>query len=189
MPWQLHQANKEEASEISGASSSAPFERAAGPRFTFEIWPHRSLSRAGFYGFLLMTWLAFTVPLAAFLGTVHLWVLLPFTLVALAATWWFIERNYRDGTLVELVEITPETIRVVRHEPDGTTRRWEANPYWVRIALRPDGPVENYLTLKGGGREIELGAFLSPEERIELKDALENAIARARSATGPGSPG
>lgn len=187
MPWQLHHANKEEASEISGASSSTPFERRPdeGARLTFEIWPHRSMSRPGFYAFLLLTWLAFVVPLAAFLGTVLLWVLLPFTLAALAATWWFIERNYRDARLVEIVEITPDRIRVVRHEPDGTTRRWEGNPYWVRIALREDGPVEHYLTLKGSGREIELGAFLTPEERVCLKDALEDALAKARSATNP----
>ena len=30
------------------------------------------------------------------------------------------------------------------------------------------GPVPNYITLRGGDREVELGAFLSEDERIAL---------------------
>ena len=39
-----------------------------------------------------------------------------------------------------------------------------------------DSPIENYLTLEGNQRTIELGAFLSPEERIELKVNIETAL-------------
>ena len=42
--------------------------------------------------------------------------------------------------------------------------------------------LKNYLTLVGKGRHIELGAFLSPDERIELKDKIQNALAKANSA-------
>ena len=42
--------------------------------------------------------------------------------------------------------------------------------------------LKNYLTLVGMGRHIELGAFLSPDERIELKDKIQNALAKANSA-------
>ncbi|HEU0223312.1 MAG TPA: DUF2244 domain-containing protein [Paracoccaceae bacterium] len=43
-----------------------------------------------------------------------------------------------------------------------------------------DGKVENYLTLKAEGREIELGAFLAPEERVALKADIEAALAALR---------
>ncbi|MEM9269814.1 MAG: DUF2244 domain-containing protein [Pseudomonadota bacterium] len=36
--------------------------------------------------------------------------------------------------------------------------------------------LESYLTLKGNGREIELGAFLSPEERVDLHNSLQEAL-------------
>jgi len=36
--------------------------------------------------------------------------------------------------------------------------------------------VENYLTLKGGPREIELGRFLGPERRAELYAELRAAL-------------
>ena len=42
--------------------------------------------------------------------------------------------------------------------------------------------LKNYLTLAGKGRHIELGAFLSPDERIELRDKIQNALAKANSA-------
>ena len=42
--------------------------------------------------------------------------------------------------------------------------------------------LKNYLTLTGNGRHIELGAFLSPDERIELRDKIQNALAKANSA-------
>ena len=36
--------------------------------------------------------------------------------------------------------------------------------------------MPNYLTLSGSGRTVEIGAFLSEEERLELKPALEDAL-------------
>ena len=100
---------------------------------------------------------------------------MPFVLV-IALTWAMIERSYRDGDLIEELRLTRERMRLVRRDPDGRSRHWEANPYWVRVRLHPRGPVENYLTLAGGPREVELGAFLSPDERAALKDELDRAL-------------
>ena len=76
-----------------------------------------------------------------------------------------------------------------RHDPGRPDRRWQGNPYWVRLTLRRDGPVEDYLTLSDGRREIELGAFLSPEERRRLRADLAAALSElARPAEGPVQP-
>ena len=57
---------------------------------------------------------------------------------------------------------------------------WEANPYWVRAKLHTKGgPVPNYLTLTGGAREVELGRFLTPLERVELKGLIEKELRAA----------
>ena len=145
-----------------------------------ELWPHRSLPRRGFVAFIAVTVTLICVPLSAALGTPVLWFLLvPFAIVV-SLTWALIERSYRDGDLIEELRLTRDRMRLVRRDPDGRRRDWEANPYWVQVRLHPKGPVENYLTLAGGPREVELGAFLSPDERAALKDDLERALLRVK---------
>ncbi len=49
--------------------------------------------------------------------------------------------------------------------------------------LHPEGgPVENYVTLTGGGREVEIGAFLSEEERLSLFEDLSEKFTSAGRA-------
>ena len=152
------------------------------PVRVLEMWPHRSLPRRGFVGFIGVTVALICVPLASALGTPVLWFLLiPFAIVV-SLTWALIERSYRDGDLIEELRLTRDRMRLVRRDPDGRRRDWEANPYWVRVRMHARGPVENYITLAGGPREVELGAFLSPEERAALKDDLERALTMVRSA-------
>lgn len=149
------------------------------PALQLQLWPHRSLPRRGFAGFILLTCGLLTLPLMAALGTPVLWGLLPFFIVTVGGLWIALERSYRDGQLLEELCLWSDRIQLVRHNPRGPRQEWQANPYWVRLSLRGSGgPVENYLTLQGGGREVELGAFLSPDERQALHAALSRALGR-----------
>lgn len=143
------------------------------------LWPHRSLPPRGFAAFILATFAMFMIPVFAVLGTNALWGLLPYILGALGLTWTLLRRSYRDGTLREILTFDADAVELVRIEPDGRRLTWQANPYWVRVKLHPTGrPVENYLTLQGGPREVELGAFLSPEERKDLAESLPALFGR-----------
>jgi len=144
--------------------------------------PHRSLPRTGFVWFIGITAGLLSLPLIALLGSVLMWALLPFMLAAIAAVWWAIERSYRSGTSFEVLRLTRDRIGLTRHDPGQPDRHWQANPYWIRAEIRP-GPVERYLVLTGDhktGREIELGAFLTPEERSALQTELNRELARLR---------
>jgi uncharacterized membrane protein len=51
----------------------------------------------------------------------------------------------------------------------------------VRINDYPkEGPVEHYLTLQGGPREVEIGAFLTVEERLALQRELLDRLRAVR---------
>lgn len=154
------------------------FEAGQPPALHVILWPHRSLPRRGFAWVILLTFAMLLIPLLALLGTLALWGLLPFLMGALALLWYFLERSYKDGTLTEELRLWSDRIELDRTNPRSPAQDWHANPHWVQIDLdRKGGPVENYVTLKGGGREVEIGAFLSPEERLDLYDRLSRALA------------
>jgi uncharacterized membrane protein len=147
------------------------------PRLCLRLTPHRSLTPEGFVWFIALTAGLISMPLFGILGTSVFWALLPFLVFAIWGIWAALQRSWRDMDLYEDVAIWQDLIRVERHQRKHASRVWEANPYWIRVVLHPKaGPVPNYLTLQGGPREVELGAFLSPAERGELKRRLERAL-------------
>lgn len=157
-----------------------PFSRTDPPVLALTLWPNRPLSRAGGGWLIGIAAAGFAMPLFALAGTHAAWGMLPFIVGALVALYAAIRRNARDGRLTEELRIWPDLITVVRREPKGTVRRWHANPFWVRARLHDDARVEKYLTLAGAGREIELGAFLSPWERERLYAEIRATLSRLR---------
>lgn len=133
------------------------------------LWPYRSLPRRGMVWFIGGTAALVALPLLVLVGSPVLWGLLPFLLATIAAIWWALERSFRDGEIVEDLILTCDQISLTRHGPRGLRADWQANPHWVKLAVHASGgPVADYLTLSGGGREVELGAFLTDVERREL---------------------
>ncbi len=140
------------------------------------LWPHRSLTQRGFVGFVGLTAGLIALPALAVVGSPVLWALLPFLLAALWAIWFALRKNARDREILEELTLTPAEVRLSRRGPGGR-QDWAANRHWVRVACHPrGGPVPQYLTLRGGPREVEIGAFLTEEERLALRDALTRAL-------------
>lgn len=116
-------------------------------------------------------------PLLAVLGKGVMWVILPFFIVMFAGLWWAIHISYRRGEVLEELRVDDTTAYLTRHNPKGGVQTWQANRYWVSVEMHPKGgPVENYITLRGGDREVELGAFLDVSERAALYDDLKRAF-------------
>lgn len=144
---------------------------------TLHLWPHRSLSRRGFAGFILITSALISVPLYPLLGTMVLWGVLPFLILSVSGIWFALERSYRDGRLREVLHIDAEEIHLTRTSPSGHLQEWECESYWARAQMhKTGGPVPNYVTLSGKGREVEIGAFLSEDERVSLFDELTDTL-------------
>jgi uncharacterized membrane protein len=150
------------------------------------LWPYRSLPKRGFVGFIGVTALMITLPLLAILGSPVLWGLLPFFVIAIGGMYWALDRNYRDGDILEALTFDGARLHLTRQGPHGKRQTWEANPHWVRVDLHAKGgPVPEYITLSGGPREVELGAFLSEEERVTLARELRQALRDHNAQTVP----
>lgn len=147
------------------------------PDTRLSLWPYRSLPRRGFAAFVLATFALITIPLYPLLGTFVLWGLLPFLLLAVGGLWWALDSSYRSARLREELTIAPDAVHLRRINPRGDEQQWTCNRYWAQVQMHETGgPVAHYITLKGGGREVEIGAFLSEDERKALYSELARAV-------------
>ena len=144
------------------------------------LWPHSSLPSGGFVWFIAATFVLIQLPLFAVLGTVVLWVLLPFLMITVAAIWLALKRSYHDQNVLETLSLKADEVHLQRRNPKGDHQEWDCNVYWAKLSIYPNGgPVPNYLTLTGNGREVEIGAFLSEDERPVLYLELLDFLARS----------
>lgn len=153
-------------------------ERHDRPVYEVALWPHQSLTRGGYRAALFAAAVGLALPLIGLAGTKVFLPLAAFVLIPFLALRLAMRRNSRQMRIEERLAVWPDEVRVERREPDGRVRRWQAEPMRVRLRLHKKAKVEDYLTLSGGGREIELGAFLSPDERVALADEIERALTR-----------
>lgn len=143
------------------------------PTQTLQLWPHQSMTPRGFAGFISATFVLILIPCLPLLGTPVLWGLLPFVLMAVAGVYLALRRNLQARQITEVLTVSKDETHLLRTEPSGQTQEWDCNRYWCRVRkYDKEGPVPHYVTLSGKGREVEIGAFLSEEERIALYDDL-----------------
>lgn len=146
---------------------------------TLTLWPHRSLGPRGFVWTIGLLSAGLALPLSPLLGNPVLWVILAFVAGTVAFLWLAIRRNQTDRRITETLRLSPDRLTLTRQARG--LQSWEANPHWVRLTLyETEGPVPVYLTLAGNGREVELGAFLTPDERRSLRADLARRLADLR---------
>lgn len=148
-------------------------------RQELRLWPHQSLPARGQAGFLAGTLALVSLPLLMVVGSALLWGLLPFVALAVGGLWLALDRNRRNARILEVLTLDGDRARLVRRDPDGRIREWHGNRYWATPEMHHrGGPVPHYLTLRGNGRTVEIGAFLSEAERLALYDDLLRALRR-----------
>ncbi len=143
-----------------------------------ELWPHNSLSKLGFSGFIMITFCLILIPLLSLAGTALFWGLLPFMMMALWGIWFALQKSYERNQVLEKLQFGATQLELTRTNASGEVQSWKCEGYWSCAHLYPkEGPVPNYVTLSGNGREVEIGAFLSQDERKSLYAELRIELA------------
>jgi uncharacterized membrane protein len=148
-------------------------------RFDACLTPHRSLGRDGFALFMsILAALSLALSLACWrLGA---WPIPAFLALNMVLVFIAFRINYRAGRMKEMVQLSEVELLVRRIDPRGYERSWRFQPYWVRLG-KPDPDVpESQITLASHGRQITVGTFLSPPERVAFAAALEAELRRCR---------
>jgi uncharacterized membrane protein len=144
------------------------------------LHPHRSLPHGGFL--ILLAFIGFVsaaTGIAFYL--IGAWPVLGFYGLDVLAIYIAFKVNYRSGKAYELVELSPELLKITQVQPSGRSRSFDFNPYWVRVLLNewPDGSAD--LKLAAHGNEFEFARFLNAEEKKDFAVALRDALMLARS--------
>ena len=148
------------------------------------ITPNRSLSKRSFavmlavvaiynvvvMGFLLLIG-AFPVPV--FLGIDFLALYLAFRV------------SYRRGGVAERVQVCAERVQVLRGMAGREQTVWSSPTAFTRVSVELAGEHEAKVRLRLSSRSLDVGGWLSPQERTEFGSALERAILSARTERHP----
>ena len=135
-----------------------------------------SLDASGLIG-LLLALTVVTLGLAGLLAWQGFWPVLLIAIVQVTLVTWILIRTWERTWVSESIVIGPERIEVT-HQRHKRKRRFELDPAWAVIELeRPEvawyGPR---VVLRSRGMAVELGRFLTLEEKNQLADYMRRAI-------------
>lgn len=150
----------------------------ASPPFEFVLHPNHALSTAGSIavmagvglvggavGIAFLLWGAW--PVTGFLGS---------AMLGLFAAFRWIGRQSRRR---ETIRLEPGALTVRRVDPRGQADEIRFEPYWARVRLEQGGRAHRLL-IGSHGRSIEIGRFLTADDKATLARALDEALSRVR---------
>ncbi len=146
-----------------------------------ELRPNRSLSPRCFH-WLMGVLVTFSLAVGTACASIGAWPVLGFFGLDVLLFWLAFRASYRSGNLIENLRMTCDRLDVTRIHPSGRSQHWTFQPWWVRVSIPRPVEHESQLILSSHGRSLVVGAFLSPDERGEVADALEDALCRLRGA-------
>lgn len=142
--------------------------------------PHRSLPRRGFTVLMLaLAGASFAVGLFCVLHGA--WPVTPFFGLDVLLVWLAFRLSYRQARQSEELHLTENSLTVERVSIYGDRKRWQFQPFWLRIRFEEDDEYTNRLVLTSHGRSVVVGSFLGPEERRGVARSLTAALGRWRA--------
>ena len=152
--------------------------------FDAVLYPHRSLSRTGFW---IMMGVVSALSFAA--GTVFTvlgaWPVLGFFGLDIVLLGWLFHLSYRRARLYERVRLTARHLTVERMHPDGKARRWTFQPFWLRVEIQQPRRHATELALVSHGRRLAIGSFLTLKEKLDFATSLRRALDASRGRNAP----
>ena len=119
----------------------------------------------------------------AFLGA---WPVIGFCGAEFLLLYGMFKLNYKAARSYERVRLSDNGFEVRRVNPKGNETAYRFEPTWLQVHI--DNPPEHHsqLTVGSHGKQLTIGTFLTPEERLEVATALRDAL-HMRRTTPPGT--
>lgn len=173
--------------EATPTSAEANFETwSEQPVFEALLYPRRSLDGRGYLILIVGTGIIIGLYGITFLA-IGAWPIFGFLGAEWLLFWFLFSRHYRGDRRAERLRLFPDRLLVEARDPRGRMTAYILQPYWLQVILDRADTFRNPLYLRSHGRQVEIGAFLSPQERrdfaAELIDVLRRQRASAQSPT------
>lgn len=159
-------------------------ETAAPVLFYAEMRPHRSLSPLGFW--ILMAAIggvSFTTGMVFLLAGA--WPVFGFFGLDVLLVYVFFRLNYREARAFETLTLTETELLLRKISPVGKVISYRFEPYWLRVKIDSPTQTRSRLTLSSHGKTVEIGAFLTEDEKIGLAQEIRDALRRQREHVAP----
>ena len=150
--------------------------------FDAVLRPHRSLGKPGFL-ILMSAVAAVGILVGIAFCLMGAWPVLGFCGLEVGLIYVLFRLNYREGEKHERVVLTDQGLDVARVSPHGRVSEWRLAPNWLRVSIDDPPGHDSALRLTTHGQSLIIGAFLTPEERLEVANALRAALDRWRAKT------
>ena len=143
------------------------------------ITPNASLSKRGF-ALVIAALAAVNAIMAVFFLVVGALPVPIFLGLDLLGVFVAFKVSYRRARTVERVQVSADAVRVRYENPRGARTVWSSPTAFTAVALEGTGH-DGRVRLSLSGRRLTVGAALSPNERMDFGQALQQAVRRARS--------
>ena len=104
------------------------------------------------------------------------WPVIGFCGVEFLLLYFLFRLNYRAARGYERVQLNDQKFEVMKIDSKGGISTWYFEPTWLQVHI--DNPPEHHsqLTIRSHGRQLTIGKFLTPEERLEVAEAINFAL-------------
>ena len=166
------------------AQPDTPFPAKGGdetPPLLFDavLYPHRSLSRTGFWLVMgLVSAVSFGAGLAFYRAGA--WPVVGFFGLDVALIYTAFRVNYRAARLTEIIKLDERELRIQRITPRGKVFSWTFQSFWVQVRMDNPPRQDSNLVISSHGRHLAVGAYLAPQEKLDVAQALNAALAKLR---------
>ncbi len=148
--------------------------------FEAVIVPHRSLSPRGLR-VLVSAIIALSCGTTAMFWLLGAWPIAGFNGVEITAALLLLRHNVRSARASEVLLLSDRALRVVRNAADGTRTERMLSPAWLRVDLQERPGRVPGLFLASHGVRVEVAASLGEPEKLDLAQALKDALHRWRN--------
>ncbi len=150
------------------------------PLFHAILTPHRSISAIGIRWVVGIYAVLAAIPALYFFFS-GAWTVIGFLGLDALALWWALKSSKKGEKDFEEVVLYPDSLQIRRVNAAGRQSCETINPFWFRLHLVRDHDDQiTSIRLINRTQNLELGSFLTPNDKTMFARLFGNALARSK---------